>query len=185
VVRWRGKMYRFAGDLEHAGQFLTRARSSGLSIADRDLADIAFDRGDAATAIRQWPDGARNLLRELPPGSPEILAAGMFGDAAAKTRALAVLDAYLAKPHDQVSGTIPVVLVKLGQPGRVLELVRTTRLGDSSDFFALMWSPAGKSMRVLPEFPAFLKEIGFVELWDKYGAPDDCRRVAPGNYLCE
>ncbi len=185
VVRWRGIMYRYAGDPDHAEQFLKRARSTGLSIADRELALIAFDRGDAATAIRQWPDGARNLLHALPPGDPEILAAGMFGDAVAKARALAAVDAYLAKPHAQVPGQIPVVLVILGQPGRALELLRTTRLGDNTDFFALLWSPAGKPMRVLPEFPVFLKEMGFIELWDTYGAPDDCRRVAPGNYLCE
>ena len=185
VLRWRGVMYRYAGDLDHAEQFLKRARSTGLSIADRELAYVAFDRGDAATAIRQWPDGSRNLLLDLPSGAPEILAAGMFGDVAAKTRAIAVLDAYLAKPHTQVSGQIPVVMVLLGQPRRALELLRTTRIGDSSDIFALIWSPAGKPMRALPEFPALLKEKGLIELWDKYGVPDDCRRVAPGNYICE
>ena len=185
VVRWRGKMFRYAGDLDNAELFMKRARSNGLTIADRDLAEIAFDRGDAATAIRQWPDGARNLLLKLPPGDPEILSAGMFGDAAAKTRALRVLDAYLAKPHTQVSGQIPVILVLLGQPRRALELLRTTRLGDTSDIFALVWSPAGKQIRALPEFSALLKKMGFIELWDKYGPPDDCRRVAPGNYLCE
>ena len=185
VVRWRGKMYRFAGDLDRAGKFLQRARSAGLSIADRDLAELASDRGDAAAAIRLWPDGARNLLRELPPGDPEILAAGMFGDAAAKTRAMGVLDAYLAQPHAQVSGQIPVILVKLDQPRRALELVRTTRLGDSSDFYAQMWSPAGKAMRALPEFHAFLKEMGFIQLWDKYGAPDSCKRDTSGEYICD
>ena len=185
VVRWRGIMYRYAGDRDRADQFLKRARSTGLSIADRELAMIAFDRGDAATAIRQWPDGARNLLRELPPGSPEILAAGMFGDTAAKTRAMAVLDAYLAKPHTQVSGQIPVVMILLGQPLRALELLRTTRIGDSTDIYALIWSPVGKPLRALQEFPAFLKEMGFLELWDKYGAPDICKRKAVGEYVCE
>jgi hypothetical protein len=37
----------------------------------------------------------------------------------------------------------------------------------------------------LPEFPAFVREMGFVELWDKYGAPDDCRRTAPERYVCD
>jgi TolB-like protein/Tfp pilus assembly protein PilF len=185
VVRWRGKMYRFSGDLGHAEQFLQRARSTGLAIADRDLAEVAFDRGDAATAVRLWPDGARNLLRKLPPGDPEILAAGMFGDTTAKMRALAVLDAYLAKPHEQVSGTIPVVLVKLGQHARALELVRSTRLGDTSDFFALLWSDAGKPMRALPEFPAFLRKMGLYALWDQYGPPDLCRKTDKGEYVCQ
>ena len=185
VLRWRGIMYYYAGDRDHAEQFLTRARTTGLSIADRELALIAFDRGDAATAIRQWSDGSRNLLRELPPGSPEILASGMFGDAAAKTRAMAVLDAYLAKPHAQVSGQIPVVLILLDRPHRALELLHTTRIGDNTDTFALMWSRVGKPLRALPEFPAFLKEQGFFELWDKYGPPDDCKKNPAGDYVCE
>ena len=185
VLRWRGIMYYYAGDRDHAEQFLTRARTTGLSIADRELAWIAFDRGDAATAIRQWSDGARNLLRELPPGSPEILAAGMFGDVAAKTRAIAVLDAYLAKPHAQVSGQIPVVLTLLDQTRRALELLRTTRIGDNTDILALMWSRGGKPMRALPQFTVFLREQGFFELWDKYGAPDDCKKNPAGEYVCE
>jgi len=185
VLRWRGVMYLYAGDLDHAEQFLKRARSTGLSIADRELAYIAFDRGDAATAIRQWPEGARNLLLNLPPGDPEILSAGMFGDATAKKRAMDVLDAYLAKPNMQVSGLIPVVMIMLGQPRRALELLRTTRISDSSDIYAMIWGPLGKPLRALPEFPALLKERGLIELWDKYGPPDDCHRVAPGNYHCE
>ncbi len=185
VVRWRGIMYRYAGDLQRAEQFFKRARAAGLPLADRELSEIAFARGDAARAIRLWPDGSRNLLRALPPGSAEIIAAGMYGDIAARDRALAVVDRFLAGKPKQVSGQIPVVLFKLGQPGRALELLLKTPSGDNSDFFALMWSPAGKTLRALPEFPAFLKQMGFIELWDKYGAPDDCRRMVPAQYVCD
>ena len=185
VVRWRGIMYRYAGDNEHAEQYLNRARSSGLQLADRELADIAFQRGDAATAIREWADGTRYLLRQLAPGSAEILAAGIFGDAPAHARAVALLDTYLSKPRPMVSGLVPLVLAKLGEPARALDLVLSLPTGDSSDFFALLWSPAGKPMRALPEFPAFLQRKGFVELWDKYGAPDGCRKLDNGEYRCE
>jgi TolB-like protein/Tfp pilus assembly protein PilF len=185
AVRWRGIVYLRAGDLDRAEQLLKRARATGLSTADGELAEIACARGDAATAIRQWPNGWRNQLRALPPGSPEMIAAGMCGDAGARQRALALLDGFLAKPRSQMSGAILMALVKLGQPRRALELLRETRFTDSSDFFALLWSPAGKSLRALPEFPAFVREMGFVELWDKYGAPDDCRRTAPARYVCD
>ncbi|MCI4567421.1 tetratricopeptide repeat protein [Lysobacter sp. CFH 32150] len=185
VVRWRGNMYRYAGDIERAEQYLKQARSAGLPLANRELAEIAFDRGDAATAIRIWPEGSRNLLRALPSGSTEVLAEGMFGDASARQRALAVLDTFLSKPHKQVPGQIPLTLIKLGQPSRALELLRTTQGTDNSDFFALMWSPAGKPLRALPEFPALLKTMGFIELWEKYGPPDLCKRVAPREYVCE
>jgi hypothetical protein len=48
-----------------------------------------------------------------------------------------------------------------------------------------MWSPYGRSVRALPEFPEFAREIGFADVWEKYGPPDDCRRVAPRDYTCE
>lgn len=185
VVRWRGIMYRYAGDPDRAEQLLKRARAAGLTIADRELAMIAFDRGDRTTAIRQWPDGSRNLLLDLPSDDAEIFAAGMFGDGVAKARAMAALDAYLAKPHAQVSGQIPVILMLLDQPNRALHLLRTTRISDSSDIYALIWSPAGKPIRALPEFPALLKERGLLELWDKYGAPDVCKKSPAGDYACQ
>jgi len=47
-----------------------------------------------------------------------------------------------------------------------------------------VWSPYGRSLRALPEFAAFARHIGWTVLWDKYGAPDVCRRNAPGDYDC-
>jgi hypothetical protein len=47
-----------------------------------------------------------------------------------------------------------------------------------------MWSPLGRSLRALPEFADFSRRIGWTAFWDKYGAPDACRRVAIGNYDC-
>jgi hypothetical protein len=58
-------------------------------------------------------------------------------------------------------------------------------LRDKIDFLALLWSPQGKAMRELPEFPQILDDSGLVELWDKYGAPDICRKNDKGNYVCE
>lgn len=40
-------------------------------------------------------------------------------------------------------------------------------------------------MRDLPEFQAFLRDFGFVALWDKYGPPDICRKNEKGNYACD
>ena len=31
----------------------------------------------------------------------------------------------------------------------------------------------------------FLRDFGFVDLWDKYGAPDGCQCKAPRDYVCE
>jgi TolB-like protein/Tfp pilus assembly protein PilF len=188
VVRWRGIMYHFDGDDVRAEQYLDRARSFGLALADRELADIAFQRGDAAMASHKWADGTRYLLRGLPPGSPETISAGVFGDDAARARALALLDDYLSQPRPQltqVTGMVPLALARLGRPSRALALELDSPIGDSSDFFAYMWSPKGKAMRALPEFPAFLRKMGLVALWDRYGAPDLCSKNDKGDYVCQ
>ena len=51
--------------------------------------------------------------------------------------------------------------------------------------FHMVWSPRGRALRALAEFAAFARHIGWTALWDKYGAPDVCKRSAPGEYACE
>ena len=76
-------------------------------------------------------------------------------------------------------------LVQLGEGARAMELERTRVKVDNSDFMAYLFSPAGKSVCNLPEFPAYLRAKGFPALWDKYGAPDMCREDASGGYRCD
>ncbi len=183
VVRWRGLMYFLDGDLDNAELYLNRARSSGLLFAERELSYIAFQRGDVATAIRKWSDGTRSLQNTLP-GSAEIIANGIYGDALAKSRALALIDDALAQPRPRSTGMIPLSLLILGKPERALSAVLKLPDIDNSDFFARLWSRNGTQARALPEFPAFLQKMGLVELWDKYGAPDICRKKDKGDYVC-
>jgi TolB-like protein len=186
VVRWRGILYLHAGDTLRAEQYVSRARSDGLLVASRELADIAHRRGDVEGAVRLWPDGARAWLASLPAGSAEVLGAGMYGnDPAARQRALALLEDFLESDRRQVPGVLLLALVKLGEPARALEVGLEHGVGDFSDFSVLTWSPAGRPIRQLPEFPGFLREMGYYELWDKYGPPDVCQRVAMGEYRCD
>jgi TolB-like protein len=185
IVRWRGVMYYHSGDLATAELYLKRARSFGLLFAERELSFFAFQRGDPATAIRKWSDGTRGLQNTWPPGSTEIIANGIYGDAAAKSRALALLDDVLSQAQPRSTGTIPLSLLMLDKPERALYAALKLPDIDNSDFFARLWSSNGKQARALPEFPAFLSQMGLVVLWDKYGAPDICRKNGKGDYVCE
>lgn len=62
---------------------------------------------------------------------------------------------------------------------------RERGVSDPSDISVRMWSPAGKPIRQLPEFSTFLREQGYHDLWDKYGAPDMCSKSANGHYVCQ
>ena len=185
IVRWRGAMYYLDGDIANAELYLNRARSLGLVFAERELSYIAFQRGDGAAAIRKWTIGTRGLQKNLPAGSTEIIASAIFGDAAAKSRAQALIDDVLAQPRPHSTGMLPLSLLLLDKPANALSLVLKMPEIDNSDFFARLWSSHGKQARVLPEFPAFLREMGLIALWDKHGTPDMCKKNGKGDYACE
>jgi adenylate cyclase len=50
-----------------------------------------------------------------------------------------------------------------------------------------LWFPVMKEVRQLPRFKEFLKGIGLVDYWKKYGWPDSniCRPVGDNDFVCE
>ena len=186
VMRWRGVLYLREGNVDGAEQYLKRARATGLRLADRELGEIAFRRGDTASARRIWNDSTELALGHLPQAAREQLAIAMFGgDARDRARAAEALDAYVASGPEFLPGIVPMWLAQIGQGTRALELDRTRSEVDNSDFMVYVFSPAGKSLRALPEFPAYIKAKGFPALWDKYGPPDMCTKSATGDYACQ
>jgi TolB-like protein/Tfp pilus assembly protein PilF len=186
VMRWRGVLYLRDGDIDGAEQFLKRAQSAGLQLAGRELGEIAFRRGNVALARRSWQAGSRAILDELPAGSNEVMARALFGgNATDRERGVAIIDAHLASHPTVVPGMLPFWLAQLGRGADAMELERTRVNNDNSDFLALLFSSAGKPLRELHEFPAYLRAKGFPALWDKYGAPDMCRKVGDGDYVCD
>jgi len=186
LMRWRGVLYLRNGDIDGAEQFLKRAQAAGLRLAGRELGEIAFRRGDTALAKRVWADGSDPMLSQLPPAARQALADGLFGgDAADRARAVAAINTYLASDPEFVPGMMALWLLQLGDAAQAMELERTRVKVDNSDFLAYVFSPAGASVRALPEFPAYLRAKGFPALWDKYGAPDMCRKDASGGYRCD
>ena len=109
----------------------------------------------------------------------------MGGGAAERERAVAAIEAFLANKPKNVAGVTPLWLAQLGQGARAMEVELSFVKVDNSDFLAYVFSPAGKTLRQLPEFPAYLRAKGFPALWDKHGAPDMCRKAASGDYSCQ
>lgn len=185
ALRWRAKMELSAGDLAGAQRDAQRARDLGLQIVDMNLAEIAHARGNNANAIERWTAGMEGYLQGMPDGSETILAKGLYGDDAARTRALALIDAYLAQPHDQISWVAPYVMVQLGEPAKALAVMQGNNTNNDADFFALLWTPQGRAMRTSPAFAEFARVVGLTQLWDKVGPPDLCRKSATGDYVCD
>ena len=185
ALRWRGSLYIHAGDLVRAEQVTRRARDLGMQTSDGNLSKIAGAKGDRAAAVALWVSGTRATMRGWSDADRKLIAEGIYGDSAAGQRAIALLDAYLAKPRPSVSQVLPEALFRLGQSPRALEVMRTRQLTDTGEPFVLLWSTQGRVMRALPEFADFARDFGFVAVWDKYGPPDMCRKRGAGDYACD
>ena len=76
-------------------------------------------------------------------------------------------------------------MLLLGEPARALVLAQDPQTSNDTLFLSWLWSTQGAAARKLPQFPEFTRTMGLTELWEKYGAPDGCRRKAPSDYVCD
>jgi adenylate cyclase len=47
-----------------------------------------------------------------------------------------------------------------------------------------IWYPVMKDVRQLPRFKEYMKEIGLVDYWKRFGWPDLCRPVGDDDFVC-
>jgi TolB-like protein/Flp pilus assembly protein TadD len=185
ALLWRGANYAYAGDTIDAERLLKAAAEQKLAFAGLGLSLVSAARHETDEAIRQLSSAFNALDRSLPPNASGVLAAGILGDAEARARGLDFVHRYLDARPAVVSGVVVYSMIRMGDHARALAVVQDALTSNDAVFMSLMWSPHGSDVRKLPEFPAFARRIGLAGVWDKYGAPDDCRREASGAYVCE
>ena len=142
-------------------------------------------RGRKEEAVERITPALRVFLGDFAPGSAEVLARWIFGDDAARTKALELVEGYLATKPAIVTGIAPYALIRLGQPARTLEVLQAGPTGNDALAFGVLWGPYGRAARALPAFPEFARKVGLAGHWDRHGAPDGCRRVGTLDYRCE
>jgi hypothetical protein len=182
---WRGTQLFNNGDLDGAERLLRRANDLGLFYVGLGLSAVSDARGRKEEAVEQITPALRVFLGDFAPGSAEVLARGIFGDADARARALALIDGYLATRPAVVAGIAPYALLRLGQPGRTLDLLQEGETGNDALVFGVLWGPYGRAARALPAFPEFSRKVGLAGYWDRHGPPDGCRRAGTLDYRCD
>jgi len=184
ALSWRAFLYLEAGDRENARRMAQRAADQGLLSADIQLALLAHAEGRDADAIERYIRGTRSTLNGFPDGASTLLAQGVFGDAASRIKAVAMVEAYLATRPKTVSAGAPWALLQLGEPARALALVEDPQTSNDTVFMVWLWSSHGTAARRLPQFPEFARKTKLTEIWEKHGPPDDCERKGPSDYVC-
>lgn len=185
ALMWRAMGKLDAGDLDGADHLMLRASDLGLAFAGLGISAVADARGRNQEAAEALLPPLRAVTRDFPPGSAELLVRGFYGDAEARAKALAVVDAYLTTRPAVVSGIAPYALLRLGQLERGLALFQAAPTKNDAMVFNLLWGPEGRAARALPAFGEFARKAGLADYWERHGAPDLCHRVAPREYRCD
>jgi hypothetical protein len=114
-----------------------------------------------------------------------LYAGTVGGDADAQARSMQMVDQCLASNPAERPAWVLVSLLRLKQYARAIEEYAGHPTADDAGFAFRIWSPEGAPIRRLPQFPDAAERIGWVDTWEKYGAPDACTRTAPRQYRCQ
>ncbi|MEO6155954.1 MAG: hypothetical protein ABIP16_09540 [Thermomonas sp.] len=185
ALAWRGRAYIADGALEQGEQLLRRAVEGGHGFVGLAMSQLERARGNRDAGISQLTAGFSYFTKAFPPGTAEVFARASFGDAAAKARALAVIDAYLARNPTHISGVVPYALLQAGEPARAFALLQDKPSNNDSLMMSELFSPSQAAARRSPEFAKFVRRMGLADYWDEFGPPDACRKNAQGDYACE
>jgi len=71
-----------------------------------------------------------------------------------------------------------------GDPEFAMDAIEKGLRIDATGIFQV-WLPVMHEVRQTPRFKKFIKEIGLVDYWNKFGWPDICRQLDNGDFECD
>lgn len=184
ALYWRGSEYFFDGDPANAARMWRHAAEAKLAFTGIGLSRISASEGRTDEAITQLAAGYRAIQLDMSEADGRVLARGTYGSEADRRTAVALGKRYLASAPQPVSGVWIQALFALGEPKFLLATAEHPTSNDAA-FLGLLWNDAGEAARRLPEFPDYVRRIGLTALWDRYGAPDHCRKTEAGAWACQ
>jgi TolB-like protein/Tfp pilus assembly protein PilF len=185
ALLWRGRVHVEEGELDQGERLIRRAAESGHGFVGIAMSRLEQARGNRDAAISQMEAGLKYFTMAFPAGTAQVFARAFFGDAQAKARALALIDAYLATKPAHVTAVASSVLIHSGEPARGFALLQDRPSTNDSLVMGELFSPPLAKARRAPEFPEFLRRMGLAAYWDEAGPPDQCGKDAKGDYACE
>jgi hypothetical protein len=124
------------------------------------------------------------LFLDLSQDDALLLARGELGTAEDRAAANAWVGRYLDEASGQVSGVVVQAILRMGEVERFLRATMRPTTNDAA-YLSLIWHPVALPIRRHPGFAQFLERMGMPQLWDRYGAPDLCRKAADGRWACD
>jgi TolB-like protein/Tfp pilus assembly protein PilF len=184
ALMWRAQLHVEAGEIEQADRAARLADEGHLMFVGLGHYQVDRARGDTVAGIRHLGEAIAVFDQDFPDGSNEVFARACFGDATARTEALRRVEAYVDTDPKPVAGLAALVLLCTGERERALEVVERGPTSNDALFMPGLFRPKEHpGLLESPRFATFVDRMGLDTLWDKYGAPDACRKV-DGAWQC-
>jgi TolB-like protein len=173
-------------------------------LGDTQRADEEYERGRELFGD-QWI-GSFYLLSIISPGVKMPVSPNLFLDEMAKTREgssrfWAIALEYFESPEkglielrriydaeENLSSAefnaISEFAAYLGDPEFAMDALEKGYKIDASGAWHL-WLPVRREVRHLSRFKVFVKKIGLVDYWNKFGWPDICHKLDNGDFVCD
>ncbi len=185
ALNWRALTAFASGDLDGAERLNLRAVDAGLAYVGIARSYVSEARGKRQEALAQLVQGLAPASRELRAGAGEAIARGALGDLQARDQALAIVKEYLATRPKVVNELAPYALLRLGRPEEALEVLARGPTSNDALPLPTLWLSYGREARTHPTFTEAAQRMGLVDVWEKEGPPDLCKRLEPRKYVCQ
>jgi hypothetical protein len=131
-----------------------------------------------------WLVGRKMLAEARALRIDDALNAEMLANLDSPERALAVLREQHAAGGTPVRRRdIGVWAAHFGDPALAFEALRAA-IDAQGGQIVYVWLPQLESVRRLPQFEAYMREIGMVGYWQEYGWPPSCRPLDQRHFEC-
>ena len=181
---WLGIGYFYTGDRANAERVWALARDSGHSFVITGTSYLSQADGRIAQAIEERASGYRALYLGLSEDDALVLVRGELGTPEDRAAANAWIDRLLADESQPVPGVVGQGILRMGEADRLMRATRRPTTNDAA-FLSLLWYPIALPIRRHAEFPQLVERMGMTKVWDRYGAPDLCRKSDDGRWTCD
>ena len=177
--------YRFLAFVHDGLDDWTRANA----LFDDAIRVFRTDRTSATALLEQkmhWLVGRRELTQARAVAIEEPLNAAMLAIDAPEKALEELHRAYQvsAAGNPNHRRDIGLWAGHFGDPVLALRAMRAA-IDEQGGQMAYVWMPQLTSMRRLPEFKIFMREIGMVDYWQEYGWPPFCQQIGEHDFECD
>ncbi|MEP1594601.1 MAG: hypothetical protein ABJK20_08515, partial [Halieaceae bacterium] len=174
------------GQGEAARISVKRSKDLGFEPAAIQLCLLKGTLDSPAEGLACWEQLSDTIRSRYPaefrtPESWTLLGRAMFyRDTAAREKIGDALDKFLRKPDSYTNSYLILSYIFIGRPERFMELFQQRPYPINAGSLHSIWSVEAESQafRQHTGFSEFARNIGLIEVWDKYGWPDLCEAKA-------